>query len=37
MSDIQPLGNTDLNPLLNDLKTLIDQARQQVAVVSIPA
>lgn len=32
MSDIQPLQNTAVGPLLDDLKNLIDQARQQVAV-----
>lgn len=32
MNGIKPLGNTELNPLLDDLKALIDQARQQVAV-----
>lgn len=32
MNGIKPLGNTELTPLLGDLKALIDQARQQVAV-----
>lgn len=32
MSDIQLLQNTEVGPLLDDLKNLIDQARQQVAV-----
>lgn len=32
MSDIQPDQSTEVGPLLDDLKTLIDQARQQVAV-----
>lgn len=32
MSNIQPLQSTELGLLLDDLKTLIDQARQQVAV-----
>ncbi|MDA8254888.1 MAG: DUF1016 N-terminal domain-containing protein [Betaproteobacteria bacterium] len=32
MSDIQPLQGTEVGPLLDDLKTLIDQARQQVAI-----
>lgn len=31
MSDIQPVQGTEVGPLLDDLKTLIDQARQQVA------
>lgn len=32
MSDIQPLPNTEVGPLLDDLKNMINQARQQVAV-----
>ncbi|MDO9402293.1 MAG: DUF1016 N-terminal domain-containing protein, partial [Polaromonas sp.] len=32
MSDLQPLQSPEVGPLLDDLKTLIDQARQQVAV-----
>ena len=32
MSDIQPFESTKLTPLLNDLKALIDQTRQLVAV-----
>lgn len=32
MSDIQPSRSSEIRPLLDDLKTLIDQARRQVAV-----
>lgn len=32
MSDIQPRKSREVGPLLDDIKILIDQARQQVAV-----